>query len=167
MPAPAGKVLTRYSFSMQIILKNSLNNTFFTLEFDPINNWYFANWIGYASPENVKEGALRYLELMKEKPSAFLLNNNQELVGPWEKANDWLENVWIPQARELGLKYMAHILRCGYLEKWKKEKPGCAKTRRPNPILSKLFNCGYTLLSFNLLSFLCPLTPLPIFTFIL
>ena len=110
MPAPAGKVLTRYSFSMQIILKNSLNNTFFTLEFDPINNWYFANWIGYASPENVKEGALKYLELMKEKPSAFLLNNNQELVGPWEKANDWLENVWIPQARELGLKYMAHIL---------------------------------------------------------
>ena len=110
MPAPAGKVLTRYSFSMQIILKNSLNNTFLTLEFDPINNWYFANWIGYASPENVKEGALKYLELMKEKPSAFLLNNNQELVGPWDKANDWLENIWIPQARELGLKYMAHIL---------------------------------------------------------
>ena len=95
---------------MQHSLKNSLNKVFFTLDYDQVNNWYFANWIGYASPENVKEGALFYLELMRENPCPYLLNSNQELLGSWDKANDWLQNVWVPQARELGLRYMAHIL---------------------------------------------------------
>lgn len=95
---------------MQHIYKNSLNRVFFTLEFDPINNWYYGNWIGYASTENVKIGALAHLELMREKPCPYYLNNNQELLGPWDKANDWLQQHWVPQARDLGLRYMAHIL---------------------------------------------------------
>ena len=96
-------ILTRFSFfRMQQIFKNSLNQIFLTLEYDSINNWHFANWIGYASTENVKEGAVAHLKLMRENPCPYFLNNNQELVGPWDKANDWLQEVWIPQARDLG-----------------------------------------------------------------
>jgi len=95
---------------MQQIFKNSLNQIFLTLEYDPINNWHYANWIGYASTENIKKGAVAHLKLMREIPCPYFLNNNQELVGPWDKANNWLQEVWVPQARDLGLRYMAHIL---------------------------------------------------------
>ena len=95
---------------MQQIFKNNLNKVFLTLEYDPINSWHYANWIGYASTDNVKDGACAYLDLMRQIPCPYFLNNNQELVGPWDKANDWLQAVWVPQARDLGLRYMAHVL---------------------------------------------------------
>ena len=95
---------------MQYIFKNNLNKVFLTIEYDAVNNWYYTNWIGYASPENIKKGAEAYLQLLKENPCPYLLNNNQEIVGPWDRANDWLEHVWVPQVSELGLRYMAHIL---------------------------------------------------------
>ena len=95
---------------MQQIFKNNLNNVFLTIEYDRTNNWIYANWIGYSSPENVKTGASAHLELMREHHCPYLLNNNKEVLGPWDKANDWLQEVWIPQARDLGLRYMAHVL---------------------------------------------------------
>lgn len=95
---------------MQYILKNNLNKVYLTLEYDSLNDWYFANWMGYISPENVIAGAKAYLELVKARPCNYLLNNNQEVVGPWDRANDWLQEVWVPQAHDLGLRYMAHIL---------------------------------------------------------
>lgn len=93
-----------------LVLKNFLDKVYCTITYDPLNKWYYADWIGYVSPENIKTGAMAYLDLMKENPSAFLLNNNQNLVGPWDKANDWLENIWVPEARAHGLRYMAHVL---------------------------------------------------------
>lgn len=40
----------------------------------------------------------------------MLLNDNSQLSGPWFERVDWLAHVWVPQAKRLGLRYVAHVV---------------------------------------------------------
>ena len=44
------------------------------------------------------------------RPCAYLLNDNLALRGPWFDSVDWLERAWLPHARRLGLRYIAHVV---------------------------------------------------------
>lgn len=91
-------------------LRSSTNKTFLTIYFDEQENWVYNNWTGYVSPDNVKQGALAVLEAFKNFKTQFGLNDNQELVGTWDQAVDWIEEEWIPGASEAGLRFYAHIV---------------------------------------------------------
>lgn len=95
---------------MQKEFKTPLGRTFLRMEYDQINNWIYCNWIGYISLESAKTGTNALLELIKETHCPYLLNDNKELLGPFEKANDWIENEVLPKAFANGLRYMAHVL---------------------------------------------------------
>jgi hypothetical protein len=56
------------------------------------------------------QGARNYLANVAAHPSAFLLNNNLDLHGPWFDSVEWLEHAWLPQAQRLGLHYIAHVV---------------------------------------------------------
>lgn len=58
-------------------------------------------------------GSNQILALLREKPCKGLMNSNRELIGPWEAAVNWLAYKWAPQAKVLGLRYMAHVLSPG------------------------------------------------------
>jgi hypothetical protein len=74
-------------------------------------NLLYSNWIGsYLSVEQVKAGALLGLEKIKEMKVAQLLNDNRQLEGVWNQANDWVASYWMPEAIKAGLRKFAHII---------------------------------------------------------
>lgn len=90
-------------------LTTSTGKTYLTIYFDEHHHWVYNDWIGYVSPENVKQGSLAVLEAIKQYKASCGLNDNRHLVGRWDESVEWIEQVWIPMAAEAGLKYYAHV----------------------------------------------------------
>lgn len=94
-----------------IELKDTKGNTFYRAYADRENGWVYSGWFGvYLSVEQIQEAALAGLELLKEAGMTKLLNDNSQLEGVWDEANEWIANVWMPQAIGAGLHRFAHIL---------------------------------------------------------
>lgn len=81
-----------------------------SLRYDEVEHWLSATWRGYIDPEEAMRGAEAYLLHAAHTPSARLLNDNSQLLGPWFESTDWLAQVWLPQAARLGLRYVAHVV---------------------------------------------------------
>ena len=79
------------------------------LQYDQENQWIRAIWLGYIDPEQAYQGATNFLDAMHTFHSAYLLNDNSGLRGPWFDSVEWLRTVWAPQASRLGLRYIAHV----------------------------------------------------------
>ena len=88
-------------------------SVFLEYERMPNNAYINAHWIGRQYLDTVQRGGKAYLDLMRELPCAKLLNSHEELVGPWDVANDWISSYWTPTAVSLGLRYMAQVLARG------------------------------------------------------
>jgi hypothetical protein len=56
------------------------------------------------------DGALNYLAHVSPFQCLYLLNDNGALRGPWFDSVEWLERAWLPQAKQLGLRYVAHVV---------------------------------------------------------
>lgn len=80
------------------------------LTYDEAQGWLRATWQGFVDPIEATRGAEAYLRYAAQLPSAYLLNDNSQLRGPWFDSLDWLAEVWVPQAAQLGLRYVAHVL---------------------------------------------------------
>ena len=80
------------------------------LSYDETERWLRPTWRGYVDPSEAQRGAEAYLQYAVKKASAFFLNDNTQLRGPWFDSLDWLAEVWVPQASHLGLRYVAHVL---------------------------------------------------------
>jgi hypothetical protein len=80
------------------------------LSYEESEQWLCATWSGLIGNHEAMQGALNYLGKVATHPSAFLLNNNLDLHGPWFNSVEWLERVWLPQAQQLGLRYIAHVV---------------------------------------------------------
>ncbi len=70
-----------------------------------------ADWRGEnLSLEEVKTGAELVLKALEETPTARFFNDNSQLTGSWDEANDWIAQVFMPAAIGLGLRRMGHVL---------------------------------------------------------
>ena len=94
----------------KIELKKVFGDVFFTAERVKNNAFIAAHWYGVQSVETVKEGGYKMLEMMHEQPSSKLLNSNKNVVGSWDMALEWAEQVWAPQMRKAGLQYLAQVV---------------------------------------------------------
>lgn len=83
---------------------------FIKLSVDEEHGWVSARWQGQLSSEDVKNGGLAALKLLEKSGCKRFLNDNRDVLGHWSDANDWIAEVWIPRAMELGLRKFAHIL---------------------------------------------------------
>ncbi|GAB2704733.1 hypothetical protein GCM10011495_15980 [Hymenobacter frigidus] len=92
---------------------NLFDKVYLTIEFDEANKWIYTNWIGVLHTEKVIQGCQATLEFLREKPCPLMLNDNREVVGSWNSANDWIAQNWMPQALAMGLKRFAHIVSPG------------------------------------------------------
>jgi hypothetical protein len=81
-----------------------------TLLYDETEQWLSTIWKGYVDHFEAREGAEAYLRHAVQQPCALLLNDNSKLRGPWFDSLDWLNDVWAPQAKHMGLRYVAHII---------------------------------------------------------
>ncbi|SHJ53332.1 hypothetical protein SAMN02745146_3373 [Hymenobacter daecheongensis DSM 21074] len=77
---------------------------------DETNKWLHAIWLGYIDPQEAYNGASRFLTAMQELHCPYLLNDNSQLQGPWFDSVEWLRTVWGPQAQQLGLRCIAHVV---------------------------------------------------------
>ncbi len=92
-------------------LKSPTGKTYLTIDYDQHNNWIYNNWIGYATLENVKQGAMAVLDAFRKYPEVCCgLNDNRQLVGPWDQSVEWIEKEWMPLVAAAGLRYYAHIV---------------------------------------------------------
>lgn len=80
------------------------------LTYEESEQWLQATWSGYIDPIEALQGAEAYLQHAGQRPCTFLLNDNSQLRGPWFESLDWVVDVWVPQAQQLGLRYVAHIV---------------------------------------------------------
>jgi hypothetical protein len=90
-------------------LKDYDGNVFYEAYVDTQSNCLYGTWTGFINLNHVKAGGLVSLNLIKEYNCPYLINDNTNLIGPWQEANDWIEAFWTPQAIESGLRYIAHI----------------------------------------------------------
>jgi hypothetical protein len=86
------------------------DRSFCDLSYNEAEGWLQAVWHGYVDQQEAQWGANAYLEHVVRRPSAFLLNDNSALQGPWFESLEWLVDVWVPQAKLLGLRYVAHVV---------------------------------------------------------
>ncbi|GAB3197638.1 hypothetical protein ABID22_000807 [Pontibacter aydingkolensis] len=91
-------------------LKSSTGKVYLTITYDEKNRCVHNNWLGYLSLENVRQGAMAVLHFIDTFKAPHTLNDNRELVGPWDQAVDWIEQEWMPRAVEAGLKCFAHVV---------------------------------------------------------
>lgn len=109
-----------------IELKSATGKTFLTISYEQKNNLIFNNWIGYASTENIIQGSVSFLEMLKEKNCPYSITNNREFAGPWDSSLDWLCNEWVPAAKAAGLQFYAHVVNKGsFAEAAAHELAGC------------------------------------------
>lgn len=94
-------------------LRKANGDVFFEAERKADNSFICANWIGVQSLESIVMGGNQLLSMLRKKPCSAILNNNHELVGPWDVGISWLAFKWAPQAKELGVEHYAHVMSYG------------------------------------------------------
>lgn len=89
---------------------NIFGKVFLTVELDKENKWVHNDWVGYLTMDNVKSGALAYLDTIKEAGISCVLNDNSRVLGSWDHSLDWSVNEWTPLAVRAGVKHFALIV---------------------------------------------------------
>jgi LytTr DNA-binding domain len=81
---------------------------YLVVEYDE-RGFVYANWKGYVSVEQVKEGVEKILNLHIQYHCHRLINDNRELFGSWTQCIRWFETDFMPRAIATGLEKIAFI----------------------------------------------------------
>jgi len=92
------------------ILRHANGQAFCTTEYVAAERWLRATWQGFVSPAEAAQGAQAALEPLNITQVHYLLNDNSLLLGGWFDSIEWLQQTWVPQAEQLGIRYVAHVL---------------------------------------------------------
>jgi hypothetical protein len=92
------------------ILTHSNGLEFCTTDYEEANHWVRTTWHGFVTAQDGEGGAVETLRLLGVTHAAYLLNDNSQIEGPWFDSIEWLERVWAPQAKSLGLRAVAHVM---------------------------------------------------------
>jgi hypothetical protein len=90
-------------------LTNGFGKVYLTIEYDAANHWVYNNWIGYQTFTGIISGADACLFPLGENKCAYLLNDNRQVLGPWDHAIEWIATQWAPRAIEQDLTHFAHV----------------------------------------------------------
>jgi len=92
------------------IVRRANGQAFCTTEYIAAERWLRTTWQGFVSPTDAEHGAQAAVEPLAISEVHYLLNDNSQVKGPWFDSVDWLQQVWAPQATQLGIRYVAHVL---------------------------------------------------------
>ena len=91
-------------------LTDKHGRTYTQIYFEPEQNLIYSKSMGKLTLEEIKRSALAYLDVLEQVPCAKLLADTSEMETSWQTLNDWVENIWTPQAIALQLQYMALVI---------------------------------------------------------
>ena len=91
-------------------LTNGFGKVYLAIEHDAANGWVYNNWIGYQTYTGIIAGADACLHPLRENACAYLLNDNREVIGPWDHAVEWIVTDWAPRAIAQGLTHFANVV---------------------------------------------------------
>lgn len=91
-------------------LLNGFGKVYLTIGYDPDNHWVYNNWIGYQTFVGIVAGADACLLTLHENHCAYLLNDNRQVIGPWDHAVEWIVGNWAPRAITQGLTHFANVV---------------------------------------------------------
>lgn len=94
-------------FSAPVELRHISGEIYVTIQRK--SNRIEAKWQGHITADDVVCAALAFLELLRQEPCAKFLNDKSEVSGDWQEANDWLQFEWLPNVKQAGLRFMAHV----------------------------------------------------------
>jgi hypothetical protein len=95
---------------MSTDLTNGFGKVYLRIAYDPANHWVYNDWIGYQTYVGIVAGADACLEPLAENACAYLLNDNRQVVGPWDHAVEWIVTNWAPRAIAGGLTHFANVV---------------------------------------------------------
>ncbi|HEX8326645.1 MAG TPA: STAS/SEC14 domain-containing protein [Hymenobacter sp.] len=95
---------------MKTELTNGFGKVYLTTEFDQANGWVYNNWKGYQTLAGIRVGADACLAPLQQHACAYLLNDNREVIGPWDHAVEWIVTEWAPRAQAQGLTHFANVV---------------------------------------------------------
>ncbi len=92
-------------------LRNNSGFMYYTLEYKPEQELIISAWYGEdLSLKEIQEACTLALDLIQAHQIPLILNDNSQLTGTWDNANDWINDYWMPEAIKGGLKRFAHVL---------------------------------------------------------
>lgn len=91
-------------------LVNGFGKVYLTIAYDAANRWVYNDWIGYQTYVGIVAGADACLLPLAEHKCAYLLNDNRQVIGPWDHAVSWIVNNWAPRAIAAGLTHFANVV---------------------------------------------------------
>jgi hypothetical protein len=95
---------------MRTELTNGFGKVYLTIEYNAGGHWVYNNWIGYQTHAGIVAGADACLQPLREHACAYLLNDNRQVLGPWDHAVEWIVTIWAPRAIDQGLTHFAHVV---------------------------------------------------------
>lgn len=95
---------------MRLELTNGFGKVYLTIEYDALNRWIYNNWIGYQTYNGIVAGANACLQPARAHTCSCLLNDNRQVVGPWDHAVEWIVEDWAPRATQQGITHFAHVV---------------------------------------------------------
>ena len=95
---------------MPLELVNGFGQVYLTIAYDAPNHWVYNNWIGYQTYIGIISGADGCLHPLGDHRCPYLLNDNRQVIGPWNHAVDWLARDWAPRAIKQGLTHFAQVV---------------------------------------------------------
>lgn len=85
---------------------------------DDINAWVYVDWRNTPSENTVKLGCEAMLELLRENNCRLVLNDNRNVIGPWNSSAQWVAEDWFPRMIHAGLVKFAWIQSPNLLSKF-------------------------------------------------
>jgi hypothetical protein len=91
-------------------LTNGFGKVYLRITYEPANHWVCNDWIGYQTYVGIVAGADACLAPLVENKCAYLLNDNRQVIGPWDHAVEWIVTSWAPRAIAGGLTHFANVV---------------------------------------------------------
>jgi hypothetical protein len=89
--------------------KNEREKTFLIIHYYSKIHCIHAQWIGFASEQDLINGCLQILELAQQTQASSYLDDDRQLVGPQNTFVPWFEEEFLPMAVKSSIKHVAHL----------------------------------------------------------
>ncbi|GAA4507406.1 hypothetical protein GCM10023172_37980 [Hymenobacter ginsengisoli] len=91
-------------------LLNGFGKLYLRISYDATHHWVYNEWLGYQTHPGIVVGADACLPALSDNNCAYLLNDNREVIGPWDHAVEWIVTNWAPRAIACVLTHFANVV---------------------------------------------------------
>ncbi len=89
-----------------------------TVYWDAAHGRIHVDWRNIPSDRTVQTGCEEMLKLLTQRRCAHVLNDNRNVVGPWNSSAQWVAENWFPRMLDAGLVKFAWLQSANSLSKF-------------------------------------------------